>query len=78
MSRVFVSEATGAVIYVFADAVIQKLVHHALERNVLQRRDTDQLHLAADLGKSHARNPALAAVSGMNVWWAVIGWCSRP
>jgi hypothetical protein len=52
--------------------VIQKLVHHALERNVLQRRDTDQLHLAADVGKSHTRNPALAAVSGMNVWWAVI------
>jgi len=52
--------------------IVQKLVHHALAWNILQRRDTEQLHLAANIGKPHTRNPALATVAGVNVRWAVV------
>jgi hypothetical protein len=52
--------------------VVQEPIHHALRRNIRQRCDADQLDHGADVGKSHPRNPTLAAVPGVNVRWAVI------
>jgi hypothetical protein len=47
--------------------IAQEAVHHALKRNVLDRDDADELHRTAEIGESHARDPAIATVAGVDV-----------
>jgi hypothetical protein len=52
--------------------IAQEAVHYVLKRNVLDWDDADELHRTAEVGESHARDPAFTAVASVDVRRAMV------
>jgi uncharacterized protein YPO0396 len=52
--------------------IAQEVVHYALQRNVFDRDDADEIHRTAEVGESHARDPAFASVASVDVRRAMV------